>query len=38
MSIKTEDNQKNPEPEETEAPDQETLETSNEEEKEVEEK
>ena len=38
MATKTEDNQKNPEPEEIEDTDQETLETSNEEENEVEEK
>ena len=38
MATKTEDNQKNPKPEEIEDIDQKTLETSNEEEKEVEEK
>ena len=38
MATKTEDNQKNPEPEEIEDADQETLETSNEKENEVEEK
>ena len=38
MATKTEDNQKNPEPEEIEDTDQETLETSNKEENEVEEK
>ena len=38
MATKTEDNQKNPEPEEVEETDQEALETSNEEESKVEEK
>ena len=38
MATKTEDNQKNPEQEEVEETDQETLETSNEEESKVEEK